>query len=160
RLMINGREMSAAQWAEFVRTPEGVRYERQMFSGHHVEVSYKTLTDGSVLGIARDITERKQQEAETARARQEADRAQSLMGTVLRGMADAVMLYDPSGRAVYRNKAAEELFAGTPLGQGLGMTLRDIAEALIAAGDSFELDGRALTAEEWVAYVSRPEGAH
>jgi PAS domain-containing protein len=158
RLMINGREMSAAQWAAFVRSPEGVRYERQIFSGRHVEIQYKTLADGSVLGIARDISERKQHEAEVARARGEADRARSLMGAVLSGMSDAVMLCDPAGRVVYRNKAAEELFAGTPLGQGAGMTLREIAEALIAHGDRFEHDGEKLTAEEWVAYVSRPEG--
>lgn len=160
RLVIDGREMSAAQWAEFVRRPEGVRYEREMATGRHVEIRYKTLPDGSLLGVQRDITERKREEAEIARARQEVDRAQALTGAVLGGMTDAVALYDPDGRAIYRNKASDELFRDTPLGQGLGMTLREIAEALVAHGDRFELDGRALTAEEWVAYVRRPEGAH
>ncbi len=82
----------------------------------------------------------------------------SVAEAILEGMPDAVTLFDADHRVVYRNSAAEELFAGTPLGGGLGMTLREIAEALIAHGDRFERDGRPLTAEEWAAHVSRPGG--
>ena len=158
RLEVNGREMSATEWAAFVSNPEGVRYEREIYPGRYVEIQYKPLPDGSLLGIHRDITERKQQEQETTRARQQTERVQALMGAVLGGMDDAVMLYDSNQRVVYRNRAAEVMFVGTPLGEGLGMTLPQIAEALIAHGDRFDLDGRVLTAAEWVAYLSRPEG--
>ena len=82
----------------------------------------------------------------------------SVAEAILEGMPDAVTLFDSSHRVVYRNSAAEALFAGTPLGEGLGMSLREIAEALIAHGDRFERDGRWLTADEWAAYVSRPGG--
>lgn len=82
----------------------------------------------------------------------------SVAEATLEGMPDAVTLFDAGHRVVYRNSAALELFAGTPLGEGLGMSLHEIAEALIAHGDRFERDGRALTAEEWAAYVSRPGG--
>lgn len=82
----------------------------------------------------------------------------SVAEAILEGMPDAVMLFDPSHRVVYRNSAAEELFAGTPLGEGLGMTLREIAEALIAHGDRFERGGEQLTADQWAAHVSRPGG--
>ncbi len=36
-------------------TPRALRFERRSASGHHIEVSYKTLENGTIISIHRDI---------------------------------------------------------------------------------------------------------
>jgi signal transduction histidine kinase/CheY-like chemotaxis protein/HPt (histidine-containing phosphotransfer) domain-containing protein len=84
--------------------------------------------------------------------------AQRVTEAILDGMADAVTLFDAERRAIYRNAAAERLFAGTPMADSRGMTVLEMAQALIAAGDRLVIEGRALSAEEWTAHVLRPGG--
>ena len=58
-----------------LRTPGGLRYERQTQSGRFVEFSYNPLPDGSILGVFRDITELKEREQAQADARDAAEMA-------------------------------------------------------------------------------------
>ena len=37
--------------ADMMRTPGGLRYERQTRSGRYIEFTYKPLADGSLLGV-------------------------------------------------------------------------------------------------------------
>ncbi|HTR86409.1 MAG TPA: PAS-domain containing protein [Reyranella sp.] len=86
-------------------------------------------------------------------------RTRSVTEAILEGMGDAVTLFDAHRRVVYRNAAAERMFAGTPLARSLGMTIDEMARTAVAAGDRLVVDGKLLSAEEWVAYVLRPGGA-
>jgi PAS domain S-box-containing protein len=82
----------------------------------HVYATSVQLREGEVIGVMLDVTER----VATERAlREERDR----YGLILRGIADAVLLQDPSGRVIYANQAAartcgfaspEECMAATP----------------------------------------------
>jgi PAS domain-containing protein len=55
-------ESKVREIAEIIRNPLGGHYERRTTSGRYIEFSYSPLSDGSVLGVYRDITELKDRE--------------------------------------------------------------------------------------------------
>src|SRR5256885_1754613 len=61
--------------AAVMRTPGGSRYERQTRSGRYIEFTHRPLSDGTLLGVFRDITELKRRESEQADARDAAEMA-------------------------------------------------------------------------------------
>ncbi len=83
---------------------------------------------------------------------------QGVTDAILDGMADGVTLFDPEHRLSYFNAAAERMFAGTPGAAEIGKTIEALARTLVDAGDGVVIDGKALSAEEWVAHITRPEG--
>src|SRR5262249_26281986 len=56
-----------------LRTPGGIHYERRAASGKHVEFNFKTLADGALLGLYRDINELKEREEALAKAKEVAE---------------------------------------------------------------------------------------
>jgi signal transduction histidine kinase/DNA-binding response OmpR family regulator len=98
-----------------IRQPAGTAFERRTVNGRYVHYTYKTLDDGSSLGVYRDITELREREealaaakdaAEQARAEAEAanraialageevERTRTVMQTILDNMSDGVSLFD------------------------------------------------------------------
>src|ERR1043165_3602404 len=61
--------------AALMRTPGGCRYERLTKSGRYIEFTHRPLSDGTLLGVYRDITELKRRESEHADARSAAEMA-------------------------------------------------------------------------------------
>src|SRR4051794_1167707 len=61
--------------AALMRTPGGSRYERLTRSGRYIEFTHRPLSDGTLLGVFRDITELKRRESEQADARDAAEMA-------------------------------------------------------------------------------------
>src|SRR6185295_11475925 len=57
-----GVERKVQEIAAIIRNPKGGRYERRTGSGRYIEFTYNPLSDGSVLGVYRDITELKDRE--------------------------------------------------------------------------------------------------
>jgi len=83
--------------ATLIRRPSGASYERRTANGRYVHFTYKTLEDGSLLGVYRDITELRQREEalaiakETAeQARAEAEAANSAKSTFLATMSHEI----------------------------------------------------------------------
>jgi PAS domain S-box-containing protein len=58
-------------------TPGGIRYERRAASGKFVELNFKVLTGGELLGLYRDITELKEREEALASAKEAAEDARA-----------------------------------------------------------------------------------
>jgi signal transduction histidine kinase/DNA-binding NarL/FixJ family response regulator len=87
-----------------VRTPGGTRYERRMPDGRHLEINFKPLADGSLLGVYRDITELKDREEALAAAKEEVERARELMQTILDNMSDGVTLFDEDFNWKFSNR--------------------------------------------------------
>jgi len=61
--------------ATLIRRPEGASYERRTANGRYVHFTYKTLEDGSLLGVYRDITELREREEALAIAKEAAEQA-------------------------------------------------------------------------------------
>ena len=60
-----------------IRRPEGASYERRTANGRYVHFTYKTLEDGSLLGVYRDITELREREEALAAAKEAAEQARA-----------------------------------------------------------------------------------
>lgn len=72
-------------------------------SGKHVLVSVFSLGEGEFATLTKDVTERKQMEAERERLMAELE-------ATINAIADAVIIYDPAGNIRHMNPAAERLF--------------------------------------------------
>ena len=79
-------EAAVRERAALMRTPGGIRIERKTRGGRFIEFNYKPLSNGSLLGVYRDITALKEREqaqaaakdaAEAAREAAERDRAEA-----------------------------------------------------------------------------------
>jgi signal transduction histidine kinase/DNA-binding response OmpR family regulator len=60
-----------------MRQPGGGAYERRTVNGRYVHFTYKTLEDGSLLGLYRDITELREREEALAAAKEAAELART-----------------------------------------------------------------------------------
>ena len=63
--------------ATLIRRPSGASYERRTANGRYVHFTYKTLDDGSLLGVYRDITELREREEALAAAKEAAEQARA-----------------------------------------------------------------------------------
>jgi len=139
-----------------IRTPGGAHYERRLKNGRFIEFTFKSLADGGMLGIYRDITELKEREealaaakeaaeaardaaekarAEAAEARSEIERTRAIMQTVLDNMNDGVMLFDKDMRWQFTNKQLMEFQSFTPDVAGPGVSAHDILMYQAKRGD-------------------------
>jgi PAS domain S-box-containing protein len=83
--------------ATLIRRPGGASYERRTANGRYVHFTYKTLDDGSLLGVYHDITELREREEALAaameaaeQARTEAEAANSAKSTFLATMSHEI----------------------------------------------------------------------
>ena len=63
--------------ATLIRRPAGASYERRTMNGRYVHFTYKTLEDGSLLGVYHDITELREREEALAAAKEAAEQARA-----------------------------------------------------------------------------------
>src|SRR5262249_34137750 len=68
-------ERRVTEITTLMRQPGGGAYERRTVNGRYVHFTYKTLADGSLLGLYRDITELRQREEALAAAKEAAEQA-------------------------------------------------------------------------------------
>jgi signal transduction histidine kinase/DNA-binding response OmpR family regulator len=118
-----------------IRRPEGASYERRTANGRYVHFTYKTLEDGSLLGVYRDITDLREREEALAvakeaaeQARAEAEAANSAKSTFLATMSHEIRT--PMNGVLGMTEVLER--------QGLSVeqqrtvaTMRDSAQALL-----------------------------
>src|SRR5436305_631142 len=98
-----------------IRNPGGIHYERRAASGQYLEITFRQLSDGSVLAVNRDITELKEREEAIAAAKEAAEAARDdvehtrqIMQTVLDNMIGGVMLFDKDFRLQFANRQVME----------------------------------------------------
>ncbi len=96
-------ERKVEEIAGIIRHPRGGRYERRTGSGRYIEFNYSPLSDGSVLGVYRDITELKDREQALALAKEDVERTRAVMQTILDNMNDGVLLLDKDFRILFDN---------------------------------------------------------
>ncbi|MBI2953351.1 MAG: PAS domain-containing sensor histidine kinase [Chloroflexi bacterium] len=105
------------------QTGQGLRTEDELFwrrdgSSFPVEyASHPIFMGGNIVGAVVsfvDITERKQAEAERARLLAEVRRVAAELNVTLTSIADALVIYDPTGEIVRMNPAAEDMLGYTP----------------------------------------------
>src|SRR5436190_1837951 len=144
--------------AAIIRNPLGGRYERRTTSGRYIEFSYSPLSDGSVLGVYRDITELKDRGQALARAKEDIERTRAVMQTILDNMNDGVILLDADFNFVFGN----EQFMGklkVPPGVAVaGKSVEDIIRYQAARGDFGPTDDVERTVKERRAMMLTPGG--
>ena len=70
-------ERRVTEIAALIRRPGGASFERRTVNGRYVHFTYKTLDDGSSLGVYRDITEMREREQALAAAKEAAEQARA-----------------------------------------------------------------------------------
>ena len=118
----------------------------------HMSVGISPMLDsaGRIVGaasIARDITERKQSEAERERLLSEVERRAAQLAATINSIADGVVIYAPTGEILLMNSAAERM-----LGFSLGSpeARRPIEQRVAAVGT--EIDGKPFPVEKVPAW--------
>ena len=96
-------EAKVQEIAAIIRNPTGGHYERRTLGGHYIEFTYSPLSDGSILGVYRDITELKDREQALAVAKEDIERTRAVMQTILDNMNDGVILLDADFNFVFGN---------------------------------------------------------
>ncbi|GAB4214247.1 MAG: hypothetical protein OHK0022_52490 [Roseiflexaceae bacterium] len=170
-LMVHERiDLLKQQWAELHPGQSFLR-ERLVYRKDGtvmpVEVSVKRLTDGRLQAIIRDISERKQVEAELSETNahltlltDQLARSRDLLRTLFDGLDDGLVLIDRDGDILTTNQAFASL-VGRPIPELIGRTWHDLGRANTAfPGDSVLQalhDGRTRRRRE---HYTRPDGRH
>ncbi|WP_421995717.1 PAS-domain containing protein [Reyranella sp.] len=155
-----GRVLSVEERVARMRHPDGVRFNRKLPSGRHIEFNFRPLGDGRTLGIYRDITEHIERRIDLERARDEVAAAHRLMSTVLEGMPDGVTLFDADRTLIYANKAVLEQTDGIAPGVlRVGRNMSEIARGLKEGGELLSERAANLSVEERVDRTFAPEGS-
>jgi signal transduction histidine kinase/FixJ family two-component response regulator len=142
-------------------TPEGVRFSCQLASGRHMELDFRQVVDGHILGMYRDITESRHRELQLQQARDEVGKAQKLMSNILRKLPINVAVFDREGRVIYGNGKLRASDYGLPHDAMFkGVRIHDVVRAQMAGGDhQYDDEGRILSLEQRVARVMDPQGS-
>jgi signal transduction histidine kinase/DNA-binding response OmpR family regulator len=118
-----------------IRHPAGASYERRTANGRYVHFTYKTLEDGSLLGVYRDITELREREEALAiakeaaeQARAESDAANSAKSTFLATMSHEIRTPMNGVLGMIEVLERQGLSAGQ---QSTVTTMRESAQALL-----------------------------
>jgi len=151
-----GNALTFEQRLARATAPEGSRSDRRLPSGHHIEFTFRPLGDGNTLIVVRDITDIKDRERELERARDELASAHRLTNIILDGMTDGVGLLNADGSVAYINSAVRRMFGIPDAWSATGRSIHDLVRFQIERGD----DGQVLSAEERVARMRDPRGAH
>ena len=151
-----------------MRKPGGNRYERRMPGGRHLELTFKPIEDGSLLGIYRDITELKKREEELAAtkesaeaARADVERTRSILATMIDNMTDGIALMTPHGddvRVEFVNQRMME-FQRYPADVVFpGCMMSDVRRFQVQRGDFGKVENTAAKVDELVAHLQVPGG--
>ena len=148
-----------------IRAPGGVHYERRSASGKYLEILFRQLGDGSVLAVNRDITELKEREEALANAKEAAEaarddveRTQQIMQTVLDNMIGGVMLFDKNFRLQFVNRQLMEFQQYPPDIIKPGIAGEDILRFQVNRGDFGHVKDVEKKVRERVALIRKPGG--
>jgi PAS domain S-box-containing protein len=153
-----GVEKKVQEVAAVIRDPKGGRYERRTLSGRYIEFTYNPLSDGSILGVYRDITELKEREQALADAKEDIERTRAVMQTVLDNMNDGVILIDKDFKFVFGN---DQFLGKLDLPRHVaqpGRSVDDIIRFQAARGDFGPIDDVETTVRQRRAYMLTPGG--
>jgi PAS domain S-box-containing protein len=151
-------EKAVEQRLQFICTPGGVRYERQTLSGQFIQFSYSPLADGSILGVFRDITERKQREQAEVAARAEIEATRENMQLILDNMHDGILLLDKDLRWRFANAQYSRFVLMPPEIGKPGAHVRDIVRYQVERGDFGPVDDVAKEVDQRVQVLLTPGG--
>ena len=87
-------------------------FERELSDGRWVRSSDSRTSDGSIVGIRTDITERKRSEEALQRSEAEASRARQQLLDAIEAIEDAFVLFDSDDRLVLCNSMYRRLYSG------------------------------------------------
>ncbi len=146
-------EEKVQEIAAVIRNPLGGRYERRTLSGRYIEFTYNPLSDGSVLGVYRDITEIKEREEAVEQAR-------SVMQSVLDNMSDGVTLFDTNHRLKFTNQRLIDFLKLPPGVMEPNSSLLDILRFQARRGDFGPVEEAENLARARFEFVSKPGGAY
>jgi PAS domain S-box-containing protein len=161
-------DIEAKVWKEVaqMRTPQGVRFERRSASGHHIEVNYKTLENGTIISIHRDITALKEREQSLAVAKEAAEAARTdaestrrVMQVVLDNMNEGAQLFDKNFKVEFVNRQLLDYFEYPPEIGGPGASGFDGLRFMAKRGDyGPDVDIEKVVAER-AARIRDPKGS-
>ncbi|WP_068030210.1 PAS-domain containing protein [Rhodoplanes sp. Z2-YC6860] len=148
-----------------MRMPE-VHFERRSASGHYIEVNYKTLANGTIISIHRDITALKEREQSLAAAKEAAEAARTdaestrrVMQIVLDNMNEGVQLFDKDFKVEFVNRQLLDYFEYPPEVGGPGATGFDGLRFMAERGDyGPDVDVEKVVAER-AARIRDPKGS-
>ena len=148
-----------------IRKPGGVHYERRSASGKFLEITFRPLSDGSVLSVNRDITELKEREEAIAAAKEAAEaarddveRTRQIMQTVLDNMIGGAMLFDKDFRLQFANRQVMEFQNYPPDVIKPGISGEDILRFQVERGDFGTVRDVDKKVRERVALIRKPGG--
>ncbi len=153
----DGTPLTLEQRLALCLAPKGSRSNRVLPSGRHFEFSFQPVGQGNTMALVRDVTDLHRRQAELEQARDEVAAAHKLTITILESMTDGFSLFMPDGRIARMNNAVRTEF-GIPEDKARDITLRELVQMQIAAGDQVVVDGRVLSAEERIARILDPAG--
>ncbi len=159
-------EAKVRQEVAHMRTPQGVHFERRSASGHHIEVTYKTLDNGTIISIHRDITALKEREQSLAAAKEAAEAARAdaestrqVMQVVIDNMNEGVQLFDKDFKVEFVNRQLLDYFEYPPGIGGPGATGFDGLRFMAKRGDyGADADVEKIVAER-AARIRDPKGS-
>ncbi len=160
-VVVDGRLLSVDERLARLLAPEGIRFDRELLSGRHVEFQFMPIGGGRTLGIYRDITDLKQKQVELATARDQVAATQDLMAAILKGLPIGISVFDRERRLVYANREVSAKALGVAE-DALPNPIRldDIIRAQMAVGDHlYSPDGTPLTLEQRLALCVNPKGS-
>ena len=159
-IVIDGRALTAEERVARLRTAGGLRFERRIATGRHVEFSFRPLGDGRLVGIYRDITELKERQIELEKARDEIASGNRLLTSVLEGMSDGATLFDNDRRLVYANGAFGKFVSQLGLDATPRKTrLPNLVQAMLADRAVRLDEGEIASVDDLDARMMTPEGA-
>ena len=153
----DGTPLTLEQRLALCLDPKGSRSNRVLPSGRHFEFSFKPVGRGNTMALVRDVTELRRRQAELEQARDEVAAAHKLTVTILESMTDGFSLFLPDGRVALMNNTVRREF-GISEDQARDITLPELVQMQIAAGDQVVIDGRILSVEERIARILDPAG--
>src|SRR2546423_3295687 len=147
-----------------IRNPGGIHYERRAASGKYLEITFRQLSDGSVLSVNRGITELKEREEAIAAAKEAAEaarddveRTRQIMQTVLDNMIGGVMLFDKDFRLQFANRQVMEFQNYPPDVIKPGISGEDILRFQVRRGDFGPVKDVEKKVRERVALIRKPD---
>ena len=151
-LAADAQEKKVEEIASIIRDPNGSRYDRRTQDGHYIEFSYNPLSDGSVLGVYRDITELKDRE-------QAVEQARGIMQSVLDNMSDGVSLFDQQFRLKFTNQRLVDFLKLPDRLTGPDVSLLDILRFQAGRGDFGAADNPDKLARSRLELIATPGGS-
>ncbi len=146
-------EQQVEERVDMMLKPGGNRYERRTAGGRYIEFNFKPLSDGGLLAIYRDLTDRKAQE-------EALERAERRLREAVENQAGGFALYDSELRLITCNSAFIAIAPDVPERYTPGTKLEDALQALARSGNLPNVD--AANAQRWLdrtmRYMRNPAG--